>query len=299
MKKSKSAHDSFSKILVSIFGVAFFLLLGVLLYATSTNTDLRSKAALEEKVYKSWEFEDMNLEGWDIKSKSGSPVGVGDGQVQFTVDKAGVVLTHKKVKVKMDKGQKIMKLAVKTMAGSWTPESTEGGGPAGGMMPYRPDDTVAVSLEGKVEYKIAGKSGWEKDLKLSGTTFTGEKAIFTADFPQIGAVIIEELKITLTSVRPFALVMDSIVLAAPVIQVKPTIIPVFEPVEPTVRTSPKPGVGPATPMKKGSGGFACIQVITPARNEQTGACQTFSTPCDVPVGWVADSSCPAGSWTRE
>ena len=29
----------------------------------------------------------------------------------------------------------------------------------------------------------------------------------------------------------------------------------------------------------------CIQVITPARNPQTGEVRDFPTPCDVPEGW--------------
>lgn len=29
----------------------------------------------------------------------------------------------------------------------------------------------------------------------------------------------------------------------------------------------------------------CIQVITPARNPQTGEIKEFPTPCDVPEGW--------------
>lgn len=29
----------------------------------------------------------------------------------------------------------------------------------------------------------------------------------------------------------------------------------------------------------------CIQVITPARNPETGEIQEFPTPCDVPEGW--------------
>jgi len=29
----------------------------------------------------------------------------------------------------------------------------------------------------------------------------------------------------------------------------------------------------------------CIQVITPARNSQTGDIREFPTPCDVPEGW--------------
>lgn len=286
MAKSLSARDNFNKILLGTFGIAFALILGVLLYATSTNTDLRSKAALEEKVYKDWQFEDRELEGWDINPKSGSSVGVGDGVVEFTVDSASVVLTHKKVNVKMDKGQKMIRLAAKTNVGSWIPEAPGMKGTAGGMMPYRPDDTAALRLDGKVEYKVSGKQGWQKGVLLGGV-FNGEKGIFTANFPQINAITIEELKVTLTSARPLSVTLDNIVLVSPATQVKPI---------------PTPGLGPITPLpttKSGGRGFACIQVITPARNEQTGACQTFSTPCDVPTGWVADSSCSTGSWVRE
>jgi len=41
---------------------------------------------------------------------------------------------------------------------------------------------------------------------------------------------------------------------------------------------------------------ACIQVITFARNTKTGECRTFSTPCDVPAGWVEDSGCKASTY---
>ena len=30
----------------------------------------------------------------------------------------------------------------------------------------------------------------------------------------------------------------------------------------------------------------CIQVITPARNPQTGEIRDFPTPCDIPEGWI-------------
>lgn len=32
--------------------------------------------------------------------------------------------------------------------------------------------------------------------------------------------------------------------------------------------------------------IACAQVITPARNNETGVCREFATPCDVPTGWT-------------
>lgn len=35
----------------------------------------------------------------------------------------------------------------------------------------------------------------------------------------------------------------------------------------------------------------CIQVITPAKNEETGECREFPTPCDVPEGWEKVESC--------
>lgn len=37
---------------------------------------------------------------------------------------------------------------------------------------------------------------------------------------------------------------------------------------------------------------ACVQVITPAKNQQTGECREFPTPCDVPAGWTKVESCP-------
>ena len=37
-------------------------------------------------------------------------------------------------------------------------------------------------------------------------------------------------------------------------------------------------------------GTACIQVITPARNPDTGEVVDFPTPCDVPEGWETVSS---------
>ncbi len=36
---------------------------------------------------------------------------------------------------------------------------------------------------------------------------------------------------------------------------------------------------------QGAGKF-CIQVITPAKNPQTGEVRNFPTPCDVPRGWI-------------
>ncbi len=37
---------------------------------------------------------------------------------------------------------------------------------------------------------------------------------------------------------------------------------------------------------------ACIQVITPAEDPETGECEEFPTPCDVPDGWETVDECP-------
>lgn len=49
------------------------------------------------------------------------------------------------------------------------------------------------------------------------------------------------------------------------------------------------------------GEVVCIQVITPAHNPETKECRKFSTPCDVPPGWVqgcpnSDTSFESGSF---
>lgn len=36
---------------------------------------------------------------------------------------------------------------------------------------------------------------------------------------------------------------------------------------------------------------SCIQVIQYAENNDTGECQAFSTPCDVPTGWTPVNEC--------
>lgn len=44
-----------------------------------------------------------------------------------------------------------------------------------------------------------------------------------------------------------------------------------------------------------TGGKMCIQVITPAKNDATGECRDFPTPCDVPAGWTKVDSCETGA----
>jgi hypothetical protein len=39
-------------------------------------------------------------------------------------------------------------------------------------------------------------------------------------------------------------------------------------------------------LKKIFSGKSCPQVLTPAYNPETGELRDFSTPCDIPEGWV-------------
>lgn len=58
-------------------------------------------------------------------------------------------------------------------------------------------------------------------------------------------------------------------------------------IQPTTSSAPSPS------SNQGASQKFCIQVITYARNQSDGTCQSFSTPCDVPDGWQSCS--PTGS----
>ncbi|MEK7630231.1 MAG: hypothetical protein AAB432_02525 [Patescibacteria group bacterium] len=49
------------------------------------------------------------------------------------------------------------------------------------------------------------------------------------------------------------------------------------------------GSNPKPPTQ--DSGQICVQVITPAKNQITGECKQFSTPCEVPVGWLRVPAC--------
>jgi len=65
MAKSLSSSSSFHKILILVFGIAFGLVALALVYqGTRTSTDIRSRAALEEKIVQGWEFNGETTENW-------------------------------------------------------------------------------------------------------------------------------------------------------------------------------------------------------------------------------------------
>src|SRR5258706_3096173 len=61
----KPSSSSFHKILILVFGAAFGLVALALGYqAMNRSADIRSKAAEEQSIYKQWEFNGTDAEGW-------------------------------------------------------------------------------------------------------------------------------------------------------------------------------------------------------------------------------------------
>ena len=46
-------------------------------------------------------------------------------------------------------------------------------------------------------------------------------------------------------------------------------------------------------------GTTCAQIVTRALEPNTGLCRAFSTPCDVPDGWVTVDQCPDRQWCAQ
>ncbi len=63
----RNPHQSFSKILTLVFGVAFGIIALVMVYkAVQDSTENRSKAAEEQVTFKQWEFNGKDTEGWKV-----------------------------------------------------------------------------------------------------------------------------------------------------------------------------------------------------------------------------------------
>jgi len=74
---------------------------------------------------------------------------------------------------------------------------------------------------------------------------------------------------------------------------KPSFLPTIQPAIPSsAPSSTKSGVIDYRSGKpKLDNNKVCIEVITPAKNSNTGECKDFPTPCDVPEGWQKIKSC--------
>lgn len=62
-------------------------------------------------------------------------------------------------------------------------------------------------------------------------------------------------------------------------------------VGPNCEFTPCPDEDSKTDNKDKEKDRACIQIITPAQNPQTGECKEFPTPCDVPLNWQNVNNC--------
>jgi len=60
-----SKKSSFNKILILVFGIAFGLVALVMIFqGVKTSSDIRSRAAQTNQIYKQWEFNSADTEGW-------------------------------------------------------------------------------------------------------------------------------------------------------------------------------------------------------------------------------------------
>jgi tetratricopeptide (TPR) repeat protein len=65
------------------------------------------------------------------------------------------------------------------------------------------------------------------------------------------------------------------------------------------QTESPSGAGESKKIEESEKPGVCIQVITPAKNPQTGECKEFSTPCEVPKGWTKVRKCEnKGLWNN-
>lgn len=86
MASRKKSVVRFDRILVAVFGILFGVVALALLYqAVSNTTDLRSKAAQVQQIYKQWEFNGSDTEGW--QSLSPHSVSVRNGALVVEVGK--------------------------------------------------------------------------------------------------------------------------------------------------------------------------------------------------------------------
>ena len=78
-----SKSSSFNKILILVFGIAFgFVALALVYQGAKTSSDIRSRAAQETRILKSWEFNGTTSEGWQQQPNT---ITVSGGYLNFTV----------------------------------------------------------------------------------------------------------------------------------------------------------------------------------------------------------------------
>lgn len=153
----RNRTSSFSKILLLVFGVAFGLVALALGYqAVKDSSDIRSRAAIEGDVYKTWEFVE-SVEGW--KTAGQNTLAANSGLLSLTVKDGKKVptLTQNTVGIDMPQGKKYIVLYAGLDAGTapkLTPTMKPYTPPAAGMMvpeiAVEDENQLACTLDAKL-----------------------------------------------------------------------------------------------------------------------------------------------------
>ncbi len=110
---SRPPSSSFHKVLVLVFGAAFGLVALALGYqAMNSSADIRSKAAEEQSIYKQWEFNGSDTEGW--VSEKPYTTKAQNGYLTLAIQKfpALAVLRNFQVNTKMPRGLKTIAISM-------------------------------------------------------------------------------------------------------------------------------------------------------------------------------------------
>lgn len=178
-------HDSFSKVLWGVFVVAFVLVLGVLFYATTQNTDNRSRAAREQITYNQWEFNGNTTEGW---TASGASASVAGGFLTITAPSGSVSSTpptfeQNAVGTTIPKGLKYVSVLLPDF-------------PTGTPIPVRGDTTVkpvGIGFRAEIYYQTPADTTWRGPLVIQGR----RRGSYTAQFPEIDALTVAKLRMNI------------------------------------------------------------------------------------------------------
>lgn len=247
----------------AIFAAVLLFGLAGAYYLSQSRTQLGSKASTETVVdVKKWEFNgDGNFEGWKYVSLSEAKV-------------SGGVLTGKITK------------ATATLTGS----GLNFGSISSGF--YR------VTLRAKLD--AGGRQPVKGGAELMGEAAQTQQAIQLAYKQKVGSApettktaTADEVK-TVGDFQEYVFNLKSINTRAPITgfvfsfknSVGKTLL------VDSISLSSVTGSG--VPGRGTGNGGACIAVISYAINPETGACQQFPTPCDIPAGWQTRNSCSNG-----
>lgn len=322
MAKRRSQTRSYGAILATVLFLMFSMLAAAMLFRVfHTDTDIRSQAAIRTDVTAAiWDFPGTTPEGWSALRFGAA--GVRDGMLFATVpadiSRSPYFRIHD-ASVKLPTGNKTLRLHVRvggpsglageTCAadvrrcadGSFVSRDPDNGcrftvcrdtstaapvdadehssaGTAPVLLP--PDPTSRFTFH--VYYRLQSKQTWEKPLSLEGVA-DGVLREYTLRLPQIAEITVDDIQITVSRTpAPTTIALDWIKL-------------VYQrtPAWNNLPSTPAPSGTPAPLLRRhpGFGNRICAQVLTPARQEGTGVCRTFATPCDIPQGWKADRSC--------